>query len=316
MEIDTGSPLGEADTPSTPSASEAPPKKEAARAADAAGATLARSIAEQQLPNGLVKSIVLSYLLRHCYRDTALSFLKAHEQATANGSLVESTTEFVADAVAAAATTTDDIPSSTPTKHITLRDKLPADVFDRLDRRKRVIQLVEKGDILQAVDAADELLPKKGSTDAGGLCALFPSLFFRLSCQHYVELLRARRTADALTFAQQTLAPLGKQEAKSMTLLREYVALLAYSEPEKSPLGSLMSLQSRRQLAEELNDCIYNFDQPDAPDNPVDAERQSRLERLVRQLSVTMDKLQEVAGTGSPKWSLNEALRDKVNGGT
>ena len=72
-----------------------------------------------------------------------------------------------------------------------------------------------------------------------------------------------------------------------------------------------MHTQSRENLAEELNDCIFSFDHRQNPANGGLVERQTQLERLIRQLTVAMSKLNELAGDSVPKWSLADALKEE-----
>ncbi|KAG2484878.1 hypothetical protein HYH03_016362 [Edaphochlamys debaryana] len=91
------------------------------------------------------------------------------------------------------------------------------------------------------VDGALELL--RGGCpallgDAGGR---FGDVHFALACQQYIELVRAGQIEEAVRFAQGTLAPLrGSSGAGLEGRLRDVVALVAYPQPEASPLAHLL----------------------------------------------------------------------------
>ncbi|KAK2430598.1 LisH and RanBPM domains containing protein [Trifolium repens] len=57
---------------------------------------------------------------------------------------------------------------------------------------------------------------------------------------------------EALEFAQTKLSPFGK-EGKYMEKLEDFMALLAYKEPEDSPMFHLLSFEHRQQFADSLN---------------------------------------------------------------
>lgn len=159
-----------------------------------------------------------------------------------------------------------------------------------------MMDAVLEGDVLRAVSIADDLLP-----DANPLATLFPMTHLRLLCQHFVELVRMRKTIEALSFAQKTIAPFGKRNPAGIPLLQSYLPLLAYLEPERSPVFELIDVRRRETLAEELNGCVFGYLRDGG-----DVGKRSELERLVRQLTMVMRKAKE----GNPKWSLEQVLDD------
>lgn len=224
----------------------------------------ADAAANKTLPPGLLRKHILSYLLRNCHRQTALALLHA---------------QVVADSAPP--------PSLTPA------------ALAELDARRHMMDAVLSGDILAAITMANALLPS-----ATPLSILYPMVHIRLLCQHFAELVRVKKTIDALSFAQQDIAPLGRQHPAGIPLLQTYLPLLAYREPERSPMFELVDVRRRDPLAEELNGCVYGF----LREGETAA---SELERLLRHLTVVMRNVRD----GAPDWSvgnmLKEALRDE-----
>lgn len=278
MDIDAGA--ASASQPSRsapipiPGAHSTPKKKEVARLAADAASTRA-------LPPGLVRSLVLSYLLRNCYRRTALAFVAADD--------------------AAAPRPDPAAMSDAPRPALSPRE------LDQLDQRRAMMDRVLAGDVLAGVDIADRLLAR--ATPPASVVSAFPMVYLRLLCQHFVELVRARRTIDALSFAQRTIAPLGKVNPAGLPLLRNYLPLLAYHEPELSPIFELVDKRHRETLAEDLNDHVFSYlHHVQTDDLPPRVERQSELERLMRHLSLLMNKLGEKEE--GPKWTLARVIAD------
>lgn len=253
------------------------PKKEAARlAADAANL--------RTLPNGLVRTLVLSYLLRNCYRETALAFVAADE-----------TADYPTDAMHDNATA----PSGLPPR-LTSRE------LDHLEKRRSMMNLVLTGDVLAAIELADSLLST--SHTGNTVQTLFPTVYFHLLSQHFVELVRSRNTIDALAFAQKSIAPLCREHSDFTKPFQEYLPLLAYPEPELSPLFNLLDERCRATVAEELNDHVFSYLIDSKCTQLCKVERQSELERIMRHLSLLMTKLSDK--DDSSKWTLAEALAD------
>lgn len=250
--------------PSSPSP-KTPKKKEVARlAADASHS--------HSLPPNLVRTLVLSYLLRNCHRRTALAFVEAAAPIPTDDAM-------------------SDLPDPSPSPSPSPIPSLSQSQLDQLDKRRLMMDQVLSGDIMSGIAVAENLL-------CASMLQLFPMVHLRLLCQHFVELVRARKTIDALAFAQKEIAPLGKRNPEGLPLLQSYLPLLAYPNPELSPVFELMDMKHRESLAEELNDCVFGFLEGGEG-------RESELERLVRQLSSVMRRL------GEREWSLAGIVADQ-----
>ncbi|KAK9743286.1 hypothetical protein RND81_03G229200 [Saponaria officinalis] len=135
-------------------------------------------------------------------------------------------------------------------------------------------------------------LIKSGKMDAvfGKLREWYPQIIqddkspvvFLLHCQKFIELVRVKELKDAVEYGRVELAKFfGRQEYEE--LVRECVALLAYEEPTKSPLGYLLGDSQREVVADAVNAMILST-------NPNSTNSQScfhsQLDKLVRQLTV------------------------------
>lgn len=250
--------------PQIPSSPKTPKKKEVARLA-------AEASTSRPLPPHLVRNVVLSYLLRNCYRHTALAFVTADTPCPLGDAMTD----------LPASSTSSGLP-------VTLLSNLQ---LEQLDKRRAMMDCVLNGDVMAGITVAEGLL-------GGSLAGKFPMMNLRLLCQHFVELVRARKTIEALSFAQREIAPLGKVNPEGLPLLQSYLPLLAYQNPELSPVFELVDKRHRESLASELNDCVFGFLERREG-------RESELERLMRQLSAVMRRL----GEGS--WSLADVVQEK-----
>ncbi|VEL11342.1 unnamed protein product [Protopolystoma xenopodis] len=87
-----------------------------------------------------------------------------------------------------------------------------------------------------------------------------PFIYFQLRQLQMLELIRARRLEEALTFAQSYLAdPVAKRLSDHPRLLHEMqntMALLAFEDPTNSIYGSLLSSRHAEKIAGSLNRAI------------------------------------------------------------
>ncbi|KAL2892778.1 Glucose-induced degradation protein 8-like protein [Bienertia sinuspersici] len=153
--------------------------------------------------------------------------------------------------------------------------KQPADCLEDIDRRKRIIKFALEGSVLKAIELTEQLAPD--------LLGENNDLHFDLLSLHFVELVCSRKCTEALEFAQKKLTPFGK-EPKYVEKLEDFVALLAYEEPEKSPMFHLLSLDYRQDVTDKLNRAILaHAKQPSY----------SSLEKLIQQATVVRQQLNQ-----------------------
>ncbi|KZV26771.1 hypothetical protein F511_25335, partial [Dorcoceras hygrometricum] len=134
--------------------------------------------------------------------------------------------------------------------------KQPTGHLEDMEKRKRIFHFAMDGNALKAIELTAEFAP--------GLLEENKDLHFDLLSLHFVELVCSRSwfkftgSAEALGFAQTKLTPFGKEQ-KYVEKLEDFMALLAYEEPEKSPMFHLLSMDYRQRVADCLNRTILGW---------------------------------------------------------
>ncbi|CAH8354388.1 unnamed protein product [Eruca vesicaria subsp. sativa] len=170
--------------------------------------------------------------------------------------------------------------------------KQPVIDRDNLQRRKQIMHFVLEKKALKAVELTEEfgqeLLEKN------------KDLQFDLLCLHFVELVCDRKCKEALEFAKTSLAPFGEVQ-KYVGKLEDVMALLAYEDPEKSPMFYLLSSEYRQQVADNLNRTILEH---------TNHPSYTPMERLLQQVTVARQYLTEENGKDAfPPFSLKDYVK-------
>ncbi|OEL23633.1 hypothetical protein BAE44_0015349, partial [Dichanthelium oligosanthes] len=106
-------------------------------------------------------------------------------------------------------------------------------------------------------------------------------------------------STEALEFGQKKLTSFGNVH-KYVKKLEDVMALLAYEEPEKSPMFHLLSPEYRQNVADSLNRAVLAH---------ANLPAYSSLERVVQQATVVRQYLQQEVGKDSyPPFSLKAFL--------
>ncbi|GLT57973.1 hypothetical protein SLA2020_309030 [Shorea laevis] len=196
-----------------------------------------------------IHSIVMSYLVHNCFKETLDSFI-----------------------------------ASTGLKQ-------PSDCLEDMEKRKRIFNFALERNALKAIELTEELAPDLLEKDK--------DLHFDLLGLHFVELVCSRKCSEAIEFACSKLSPFGNVQ-KFVRKLEECMALVAYEEPEKSPVFHLLSLEHRQQVAESLNRAILAH---------ANLPSYTAMERLIQQTTVVRQCLdQELSKDGPPPFSLKDFL--------
>ncbi|PSC76243.1 Ran-binding 10 [Micractinium conductrix] len=145
--------------------------------------------------------------------------------------------------------------------------------------------------------------PGGGSGDGSGSGGGGFELRFTLACQHYIELIRAGDITGALAYAEGTLSTLRGASPEHDARLRDVVALIAYQQPEQSPLAALLSPAQREATADVANAALLRWQAP--PGSP---EPQAAVELLLQQLTAVQHELHDMAGGHGPEFDLTEHL--------
>ncbi|CAG8495114.1 5229_t:CDS:2, partial [Paraglomus occultum] len=172
--------------------------------------------------------------------------------------------------------------------------------FFRLTNPIEIRELIISGDIPSALSLCQKKFPRVVSSAAGHEWTTPQSIemCFKLHCQQFVEIVRAGETTEALSFAQEVLRPYTEidvaNEDKYASALRGVIPLIAYREPETSPVGSHLSQTCRDKLADDVNSAILSF---------YNLPSQSAIERIVRQSTVIRDNLHSESSTKDKRLS-------------
>lgn len=73
---------------------------------------------------------------------------------------------------------------------------------------------------------------------------------------HLIELIRAGKVEEALSFAQTQISEAGETNPEVLNELERTLALLAFEKPQNSPFSDLLDQTQRQKVASELNAAI------------------------------------------------------------
>ncbi|GJR24282.1 glucose-induced degradation protein 8 homolog isoform X1 [Tanacetum coccineum] len=156
--------------------------------------------------------------------------------------------------------------------------KITAAQLEEMEKRKGIVHCALEGNALDAIRFTEQMSPD--------LLENNQDLLFDLLSLHFVELICLKKCTEALSFAQERLTPFGKVK-KYVEKLEDFMALLAYEEPEKSPMFHLLSADYRQHVADTLNRAILAG---------TNMPGHSELERLIQQATVVRQCLSEEVG--------------------
>ncbi|XP_030950647.1 uncharacterized protein LOC126712331 [Quercus robur] len=156
--------------------------------------------------------------------------------------------------------------------------KQPDDHLEGMEKRKRIFNFALDGNALKAIELTNQL--------AHDLLEKNEELYFDLLSIHFGELVRSRKCSEALEFAQAKLTHFGKVQ-KYVEKLEDFMALLAYEEPDKSPMFHLLGLEYRQKIAESLNRAILEH---------MNLPSYTAMERLIQQTTVVRQCLSQEPG--------------------
>ncbi|XP_038715190.1 glucose-induced degradation protein 8 homolog isoform X1 [Tripterygium wilfordii] len=175
------------------------------------------------------------------------------------------------------------------------------DHLDDMEKRKRIFHFASEGNVLRALELTEELAPD--------LLEKNQDLHFDLLSLRFVELVSSRKCTEALEFAQTKLTPFGKVQ-KYVEKLEDFMALLAYEDPEKSPMFHLLSLEYRLRVADNLNRAILGLFPELHHLSHANKPSCTAMERLIQQITVVRQCLsQEHGKDGHPQFSLKDFLK-------
>ncbi|XP_077987198.1 glucose-induced degradation protein 8 homolog [Glandiceps talaboti] len=146
--------------------------------------------------------------------------------------------------------------------------------LDTLDERIHIRDAIQNGRIEDAIALVNDLHPELLDNDR--------YLFFHLQQQHLIELIRNKKTEEALEYAQTHLAERGEENCDVLPELERSLALLAFENPEHSPFSELLHPSQRQKVASELNAAILEMES---------RESTPKLAKLLKLLLWSQDQL-------------------------
>jgi len=215
-----------------------------------------------------VQSLILTYLIHHCYADTAQAFIEACNIDAQEGKRL----------------------------------------MNGIHERSQILSLVRQGQVEKALALTDKLFPE--------LLAKRPNVRFKLLCQQFIELIRHRKKEEALDFAQKEWSPYAVEESAFSEELQDVFALIAYEDPESSPVASYMQEAYKEQVVSTLNSAMLEH---------LNLPSEAPMEVILRHLTLVRQYLAVVtstrstsastsAGTSTTKqkaWNLHDYLSEK-----
>ncbi|KAL8256352.1 hypothetical protein R6Q59_031419 [Mikania micrantha] len=156
--------------------------------------------------------------------------------------------------------------------------KISVAQLEDMEKRKQILHFALNGNALDAIQLTEQLSPDLFQNNKG--------LLLDLLSLHFVELISSKKCTEALEFAQAKLTPFGKVQ-QYVQKLEDFMTLLAYEEPEKSPMFRLLSLEYRQHVADNLNRVILAH---------ACMPRYTELERIIQQATVVRQCLSEELG--------------------
>ncbi|KAI3931792.1 hypothetical protein MKW98_012202 [Papaver atlanticum] len=172
-----------------------------------------------------------------------------------------------------------------------------------LGHRRILRQLIRSGDIDAAFEKLREWYPQIVEDENSTIC-------FLLHCQKFIELVQVGDLEGAVKFARAELAKFF-ENASLVVILKTCVALIAYEEPLKSPVGYLLGMSQREVVADAVNAIILTTN-PEAKD--AHSCPRSHLEKLLRQLSACCLERRNLNGGQGEAFHLQRVL-ENVKGG-
>uniref|UniRef100_A0A1Q3FDX0 Putative lish motif-containing protein n=1 Tax=Culex tarsalis TaxID=7177 RepID=A0A1Q3FDX0_CULTA len=128
----------------------------------------------------------------------------------------------------------------------------PSVDLSSLDNRILIREAVQNGRVQEATHLVNQLHPELLDNDR--------YLYFHLQQLHLIELIRAGKIEDALTFAQTQISEAGESNPEVLNELERTLALLAFEQPQKSPFADLLADSHRQKVASELNAAILKME--------------------------------------------------------
>lgn len=176
------------------------------------------------------------------------------------------------------------------------------DIMNSLKHRTAIREAMQTGNVQHAIEMVNDLNPEILDEN--------PGLYFHLQQQKLIELIRQRRSEDALDFLSKELASFGEENEMYLDELEKTLLLLAFDDQDKSPMAHLLNMSQRQKIASELNAAILASTAH--ADEPI-------LSNLLKLLAWSQDKLYsnvdfpQIKYLGSAKLSMQDENENQAN---
>ncbi|XP_022875843.1 ran-binding protein M homolog isoform X2 [Olea europaea var. sylvestris] len=199
-----------------------------------------------------------------------------------------------------------DMASKSTTPPISL---VPENGFDEEDnmyamnQRRTLRELIRRGGIDETFAKLHEWYPQIVQDDTSSIC-------FLLHTQKFIELVRVGKLEEAVLYGRSEFEKF-KRRSEFDDLVKDCAALLAYEQPDKSSVGYVLRESQRELVADAVNATILATNP-----NVKDAKccLQSRLERLLRQLTACFLEKRSLNGGDGEAFHLRRILKSGQKG--
>ncbi|KAK3275130.1 hypothetical protein CYMTET_16724 [Cymbomonas tetramitiformis] len=203
-------------------------------------------------PDDAVCQLVYSYLVHHCYKETAKAL-----EASAGLSKISNNTESAEDQEAEGTTGNE---------------------LGDIELRAPIYKHVLDGNVEQAIDLTNRM--------AEGLLSSRPDVYFELLSLQFAKLIREKNVLGAIKFAQEEFSSCDSMSSSDketyLEKLQDLMSLIAYEEPAASPAGEFLTEEYRQRVADTLNGALLAFNKRPS---------QASLERVLQHTTLTTDRL-------------------------
>ncbi|KAJ3130019.1 hypothetical protein HK098_006731 [Nowakowskiella sp. JEL0407] len=267
-----------------------------------------------------LQRIIYEYLIHNCYSETAELFLSnCSPPSTTEPNPQSSNTEYVqtenpGGAVAGLAGVvliddegdlvmdSDEVGNGGQLElwEVALRVKT-------VEARKHLYQLIVSGKLGEAIEFCRQKFPAVVSLTTPEST----DVYFQLCSQQFIEIVR-QNAVDAVKFVNSVEFLKFYMNPKYTDSFVDLTSLLAYPDPEKSPVSHLLLQDRRDSVAKAVNSFILACE---------NLPRETSIEKIVRQTTVVRDLLGVAVKEGSgnrrvttyPRWKLEDFLNAKLS---
>ncbi|XP_076891219.1 ran-binding protein M homolog [Bidens hawaiensis] len=169
-----------------------------------------------------------------------------------------------------------------------------------LNHRKIIRKLIMDGQIDDAIGNLNKWYPETVQDDTSAICLM-------LYCQKFIELVRVGRLEEAVDYGRNRFEKFYKMKHYE-DLVKDCAALLAYGEPNNSPVGYLLEESQREKVADAVNALILSTN-PNLKDQK--SCLHSCLETLLRQLTACFLQKRLLNGNQGEAFNLQRVLLTK-----